>query len=98
VVTEIPGAFTHMNPGNFITGLVSLLILYLFALLKNKTFKRIPEPLVVILVAIPLGRYFDLGHGHTHLFLNGHNYTIGPRFLVVLPDQGQRIVLFVVLH
>jgi MFS superfamily sulfate permease-like transporter len=94
LITEIPGAFVNMNPEIFIIGGVSLLILFLFPLVKNKTFKKIPAPLVVILVAIPLGRYFDLSHEHTYLFLNNHNYTIGPKFLVELPDNLLSAITF----
>jgi MFS superfamily sulfate permease-like transporter len=94
LVLEIPQAFTRMNPEIFIIGLVSLLILFLFPLVKNKTFKKIPAPLVVIMVAIPLGRYFDLSHEHTYLFLDNHNYTIGPKFLVALPDNLLNAIVF----
>lgn len=43
--------------------------------------------MVVILLAIPLGIYFDLDHEHSYLFLNGHEYVAGPRFLVTLPGD-----------
>jgi MFS superfamily sulfate permease-like transporter len=94
LVAEIPRAFSAMNPEIFIIGLVSLLILFLFPLVKNKTFRKIPAPLVVILVAIPLGRYFDLGHEHTYLFLDNHNYTVGPKFLVELPSNLLSAITF----
>lgn len=94
LVKEIPQAFANLNPEIFIIGAISLLILFLFPLVKNKTFKRIPAPLVVILVAIPLGRYFDLGHEHTYLFLDQHNYTIGPKFLVELPKSLLSAITF----
>jgi len=94
LIAEIPRAFANLNPEIFIIGVVSLLILFLFPLVKNKTFKKIPAPLVVLLVAIPLGRYFDLGHEHTYLFLDHHNYTIGPKFLVELPKNLMSAITF----
>ncbi len=45
----------------------------------------LPAPLLVILVAIPLGHYFDLEHEHKYLFLSSHEYNLGPKFLVTLP-------------
>lgn len=42
--------------------------------------------MVVILIAIPLGHYFDLEHAHQYL-VNGHEYNIGPKFLVTLPEN-----------
>jgi len=50
--------------------------------------------LVVILVAIPLGHLFDLEHEHKYLFLDNQLYTIGPRFLVTLPDNLLAAVTF----
>jgi MFS superfamily sulfate permease-like transporter len=41
--------------------------------------------MIVILVAIPLGYYFDLEHEHKYLFLQSHEYDLGPKFLVTLP-------------
>jgi MFS superfamily sulfate permease-like transporter len=49
---------------------------------------------VVLLVAIPLGRYFDLEHEHTYLFLDHHNYTLGPKFLVELPESLLSAITF----
>lgn len=87
LIAEIPHSISHLNPEIFIIGLMSLLILFGLPLVKNKFIKVIPAPLVVILVAIPLGRYFDLEHEHSYLFLNSHQYTIGPSFLVTLPEN-----------
>lgn len=43
--------------------------------------------MLVILLAIPIGQLFDLEHEHSYLFLDNHEYTIGPKFLVTLPDN-----------
>jgi MFS superfamily sulfate permease-like transporter len=87
LLTEIPHSFSQLNPEIFIIGLISLLILFLHPLFKNKYIKMIPAPLLVLLVSIPLGRYFDLEHEHTYLFLDNHEYTIGPKYLVTLPSS-----------
>lgn len=50
--------------------------------------------MLVILVAIPLGIYFDLEHQHKYLFLDGHEYSIGPKFLVTLPENIISAVTF----
>lgn len=94
LLLEIPRSFGLMNPEIFIIGAVSLLILFLFPLIKHPLAKKIPAPLLVILVAIPLGHLFDLAHEHKYLFLNNHTYTIGPRFLVTLPDSLLAAVTF----
>ncbi|HEX8529565.1 MAG TPA: SulP family inorganic anion transporter, partial [Cytophagales bacterium] len=85
LLAAIPATLASMNPEVAIIGLVSLLILITLPLVKNKYVKMIPAPMLVILVAIPLGHLFDLEHEHKYLFLNHHEYTIGPKFLVTLP-------------
>lgn len=91
---ELPHAFGELNPEIALIGFISLLILFLFPLFKNKYIRMVPAPLLVILVAIPIGRYFDLEHEHSYLFLDGHEYTIGPKFLVTLPDNLLSAITF----
>lgn len=86
LLAEIPNTLANLNPDIAIIGLVSLAILIGLPLIKNKYVKMIPAPMVVILVAIPLGHYFDLEHEHKYLFLE-HHYTVSPKFLVTLPDS-----------
>jgi len=49
---ELPLAIKEINPEIAIIGMVSLLILFLFPLIKNKYLRVIPSPLLVILIAI----------------------------------------------
>ncbi len=94
LLTEIPHSFMNMNPEIAIIGAISLLILFTMPLVKNKYVKMLPAPLVVILVAIPLGFSFDLAHEHTYLFLPHHEYTIGPKYLVTLPQNLLAAITF----
>ncbi|MCG9912352.1 MAG: SulP family inorganic anion transporter [Flavobacteriales bacterium] len=94
LMAEIPHSFSQMNPEIAIIGIVSLLVLFILPLFKNKYIKMIPAPLLVLLIAIPIGRYFDLEHEHTYLFLDNHEYSIGPKFLVTLPDNLISAVTF----
>ncbi len=94
LLAEIPHSISTMNPEIAIIGFVSLLILFTLPLIKNKYIRMIPAPLVVILTAIPMGMYFDLQHEHKYLFLDSHEYTIGPKFLVTLPDNMFSAITF----
>jgi MFS superfamily sulfate permease-like transporter len=87
VIMEIPQSIVNLNPEVALIALVSLVILIGLPMLKSKHLKFIPAPLLVIVIAIPMGHYFDLGHEHKYLFLNGQEYTIGPRYLVALPER-----------
>jgi MFS superfamily sulfate permease-like transporter len=93
LLAEIPHSLANMNHEIAIIGIISLLILFVLPLFKNKYLKKIPGPMLVILVAIPLGHYFDLEHEHKFLFL-GHVETIGPKFLVTLPANLLDAVTF----
>jgi MFS superfamily sulfate permease-like transporter len=87
IIAEIPHSIMNMNPEVVIIAVVSLIILIGLPMIKNKYVKMIPAPLLVVLVAIPLGHYFDLAHEHKYLFLGSHEYALGPKFLVTLPER-----------
>jgi MFS superfamily sulfate permease-like transporter len=86
LIAEIPHTLINLNPHIAIIGGISLLILFGLPLVKNKYLKMIPAPMVVILIAIPLGYYFDLKHTHTY-FTNGIEHYVGSNFLVTLPSN-----------
>jgi MFS superfamily sulfate permease-like transporter len=85
VLREIPDKLMHSNPEIAIIGIVSLAILFgmpiLKKLIKNRVFQLIPGQLVVLLVAVPMGLYFDLAHEHTYSW-GQEQVKIGPEFLV----------------
>ncbi len=87
IIAEIPHSIMNMNPYVAAIGLISIVILVGLPMIKNKYVKMIPAPILVILVAIPLGHYFDLENTHNYLFLNTYEYSIGPEFLVNLPSN-----------
>lgn len=87
LLQEIPHSLAHLNPEIALIGLLSLLILFGMPMVKNKTVRRIPAPLVVLMLAVPLGFFFDLDHAHHYVF-NRHLFEINPNdFLVVLPKS-----------
>ncbi len=92
-IAEIPHSLANLNPEISIIGFSGLAILVLWALVRNPRLKRIPGPLLVIAVGMALERYFDLDHEHVYMFmpdqsfLPHHEFTVGPKFLVSLPDN-----------
>ena len=90
ILRELPEKLYHANPDIAIIGLVSLLILFGFGYwkshTKNKLIKSIPAQLLVLIVAVPMGQYFDLSHQHSYSFF-GHDYDLGEQFLVSVPNN-----------
>jgi MFS superfamily sulfate permease-like transporter len=86
LLAEIPHSVANMNPEIFAIGAVSLLILFGMPRLPFTWAKKIPAPMVVVTVAILLEHLFDLEHDHTYSW-HGHNYPVGPTYLVTLPGQ-----------
>ncbi len=90
ILREMPEKLAHMNPEIAVIGLVSLVILFglpvLKSWLKNKALNLVPGPLVVLLVAVPMGMFFDLSHEHTYSFV-GHEFKLGEQFLVSVPGN-----------
>lgn len=85
---QIPSYFLEANPAIAVIGLTSLAIMFLWPVIgaRVSVLKKIPSPMVVLLVAIPLGMLFDLLHEHPYT-LAGHKYQLGEQYLVKMPDR-----------
>lgn len=81
LIAEIPKSFANINLPVAFIGIISLIILIFFNAIKNTKIKKIPAPLVVVIVAIILGTALDLLHPHK-LFLLGNYYQVDDKFLV----------------
>jgi len=93
IIGEIPHSIHELNPEVTIIGVTGLALLIIWSLIKNPTIKMIPAPLLVVLMGLGLERYFDLDHVHNYMFLPDfeflphHQFTIGPSFLVSVPEH-----------
>jgi MFS superfamily sulfate permease-like transporter len=86
LLMKIPQKIAEMNPEIALIGAISLLILFGLPLIRNKYVRMIPAPLIVVLMAVPLGMYFDLSHEHTYSFVS-HEYKLGEEYLVAVPNN-----------
>lgn len=92
-IAAVPASLRDMNPEVAVIGGLGLGILAVWSLLRNRYLKMIPAPLIVVVVGMALAQYFDLEDEHIYLFLPDttflphHEFTIGPKFLVSLPQN-----------
>ncbi|GJM64036.1 SulP family inorganic anion transporter [Persicobacter diffluens] len=94
LLAEIPHSILHLNPKVTVIGLLSLALLFGHPYIKNSTIKKLPAPLLILLMAIPLGFVFNLSQAHSYT-LGALQYEIKPaQFLVVLPDSFMSGITF----
>jgi MFS superfamily sulfate permease-like transporter len=85
-LAAIPSYLMEMNPVIALIGGISLFIMFGFTFIKNPKLKVIPAPMLVLLIAVPLGMYFDIGREQIFSF-GGQDHSLGPRFLVDVPND-----------
>ncbi len=68
ILAEIPHAFKNMDWHEGLIAGLSFLILFVHTKMKSKLIKKIPAPLIVLLIAVPVAEFFHL-HGNTFVDL-----------------------------
>ncbi|TWU66622.1 SulP family inorganic anion transporter [Crateriforma conspicua] len=88
MLREIPHYIAEANPAIAAIGMTSILIMFLWPLAGQKVglLKKIPSPMIVLLVTVPMGLMFDLLHEHSYT-LQGHQYQLGEQYLVKMPER-----------
>ncbi len=92
-ISHIPNSLFHPTPGIATIGLIGLAILVLWPFVKSPPLKKIPSPLVVLVVGMVLGQIYGIQHEHVHLFfldqtyLEEHDHLVAPEYLVDIPDH-----------
>lgn len=86
LLAEIPKSIGLANPEIAFIGIVSLVLMFLWPLIKIEAIRKVPAQLIVAILGIGLGYAMDLEHEHTFSLL-GHNYAVGPKFLVDVPKS-----------
>jgi MFS superfamily sulfate permease-like transporter len=84
LLANIPEFIMNMNPIIALIGGISLLIMFGHPLLKIPMLKKIPAPMIVLLITVPLGMYFEVSQARTYAYGSGM-FDLGPQFLVDVP-------------
>lgn len=93
LIAEIPHSITHANAVVAIVGVAALIILFGIPVLKIRALRKVPAPMLVLIVAVPFALLFDFKHAHA-VGLAGHSYDVGPKALVQLPGNLLKAVTF----
>ena len=93
LIASIPHFIMNVNPIVGMIGIISLFIMFGFALIKNPRLKVIPAPMIVLMITVPLGIYFNFDQEQTYLF-NGQQYPLGKNFLVAVPENMFHAITF----
>ncbi len=88
LIREIPTFIASANPAIAAIGLVSIVIMFAWPSVVKRLpkLKVLPSPLIVLIVAIPMGMAFDLMHKHSYVLQN-HEYQLGENYLVAMPER-----------
>ncbi len=85
-IAEIPHSLLNLNPEIALIGFLGLALLVCWTYIKNPELKMIPAPLIVVLLGLGLGQYFDLDDTHQYL-LRHHEFSLAPSYLVAVPEN-----------
>ncbi len=92
-IGAIPASIWNMNPEIAMIGLLGLILLIIWDVVDHKWIKMIPAPIIVVLVGMGMGQFFDLDLKHHYMvlpdadWLPHHEFTVGPKYLVEVPGN-----------
>ncbi|SMP53454.1 Sulfate permease, MFS superfamily [Neorhodopirellula lusitana] len=88
LLQQVPTMIRNCNPEIAAIGLISIIAMFVWPMIGKKIslLRKIPSPVIVLLIAIPMGLAFDLTHEH-HYEFQGQDYVVGESFLVSMPDR-----------
>ncbi|MEZ6033680.1 MAG: SulP family inorganic anion transporter [Planctomycetaceae bacterium] len=88
LLRQIPDFFVHANPAIATIGIVSLVIMFLWPMVRSRVsfLKPIPAHLIVLLVAVPMGMMLNLESAHEYEIFHSQ-YKLGEQYLVKMPNR-----------
>ena len=93
LLAKIPQFIADMNPVVGLIGIISLVVMFGHPLVRIPLLSRVPAPMVVLLITVPLGLHFEVSQEHTYSFA-GQDYSLGPHLLVNVPANMFSAITF----
>jgi len=84
LLAKIPEFVMTMNPYVAVIGVISLAVMFVHPYLKISLIQKIPAPMIVLLITVPLGMYFEMSQSRMYTY-GGSEFALGPQFLVDVP-------------
>jgi len=88
LLAQIPEFVKHANPAIALIGMLSLLIMFVWPLVRSRVgfLKPIPAHMIVLLVSVPLGIYLNLSTAHEYKIFHA-DYKLSEQYLVKMPTK-----------
>jgi MFS superfamily sulfate permease-like transporter len=88
LLRQIPDFIRNANPAIAMIGITSLLIMFLWPLVRSRVavLKSIPAHLIVLIVSVPLGMYLNLTTAHEYTIFS-KEFKLGEQYLVEMPRE-----------
>ncbi len=93
LLLEIPHSLLNMNPAIAAIGVSCLAVLVAWPFVKNAKLKRVPAPLLVVMLSIGMAGYLGLENAHQYSWI-GSNYNLSEKFLVSVPTSFVSAITF----
>ncbi len=94
LLAKIPSFVANMHPAVGLIGIASLVVMFVHPFLKIPIIRAIPAPLVVLVIAVPLGMRFELGEEFlVHVPLNMFAALTFPDFSGIATATGVKYII-----
>jgi len=93
LLAGIPSFLINMNPKVGMIGIMGVIIVLGYGYIKNPKFKIIPAPMLMLMITVPMGIFWEVGLEGSYTF-NHQIYELGQTFLVNVPANLLNAVTF----
>lgn len=93
ILGEAPDLIRHLNPEVALIAALGFIVILTYNQLKGKWLQYLPAPLVVVVLGILMGHFFDFDHEHL-VTSHWQQFQVGPKLLLNLPEHLASAIVF----